>query len=159
MISMGSPAMSRRWQIVCSFALLASGFSSGLWKQRSILAEDASNAPRGSSNADRITGNYQPIATSRAPGQKAGLQGLNFDAPPTFEFDDFEPEVFAKALGNDPAAIFEFVRDRVCYECYDGCLRGPRGTLMALAGNSVDRAALLHALLKHAGERVRFAQG
>jgi hypothetical protein len=52
--------------------------------------------------------------------------------------------------GYDPAAIYAYVRS-LSYEAYDGSLRGARGTLWSAAGNSVDKASLLIAMLRRAG--------
>ncbi|MBP6471172.1 MAG: VCBS repeat-containing protein [Chloroflexi bacterium] len=56
----------------------------------------------------------------------------------------------AAELGNDPTAIFEFAR-ALGYESYQGSLRGARGTLWSAAGNGVDQASLLIALLRASG--------
>ncbi len=54
-------------------------------------------------------------------------------------------------IGNDPAKLAAFVRQRIAYEPYRGSVRGVRGTLAARAGNDWDRALLLRALLAEAG--------
>lgn len=63
------------------------------------------------------------------------------------------------SIGKDPRAIFEFVREKIRFEPYDGVLRGADGTLMALAGNSWDQAVLLSTMLRAAGHATRFARG
>ena len=54
-------------------------------------------------------------------------------------------------VGNDPAKLSAFVRERIAYEPYAGSVRGPRGTLAARAGSDWDRALLLRAMLAEAG--------
>ncbi len=65
----------------------------------------------------------------------------------------------AASLGNDANRIFQFVRDQVGYESYPGALRGARGTLWSLAGNSLDKASLLIALLRASGIPAQYATG
>lgn len=77
--------------------------------------------------------------------------------------DSNDPRVraLAVALGNDTQAIYAHVRDNIGLEVYAGSLRGARGTLASKAGNSLDRASLLIALLKAANPAIeaRYVQG
>lgn len=65
----------------------------------------------------------------------------------------------AAELNYDAERIFRFVADEIRYDAYAGALRGAEGTLWSMAGNSVDQAQLLAALLKEALVPVRFASG
>ncbi|WP_395707308.1 transglutaminase domain-containing protein [Casimicrobium huifangae] len=77
--------------------------------------------------------------------------------------DSNDPRIraLATSLGNSPTTIFQYVRDNVGIEVYTGSLRGARGTLASKAGNSLDRASLLIALLKAANPAIeaRYVQG
>src|SRR3954468_13853330 len=76
-------------------------------------------------------------------------------------FDRIGPKVADKAfdLRYDLNAIFRFVADEVEYDPYAGALRGANGTYWGLAGNSVDQALLLAALLDEAMVETRFVVG
>ncbi|HEY4282189.1 MAG TPA: transglutaminase domain-containing protein [Chthoniobacterales bacterium] len=71
----------------------------------------------------------------------------------------FDVKAKAAQLGKNVDKIFAFVRDEVRFEAYSGVLRGPRGTLMAGAGNSFDRALLLGSLLHENGFEMRYVHG
>jgi uncharacterized membrane protein len=62
----------------------------------------------------------------------------------------------ATALGNDPNQIFAFVRDQIRFEAYAGSVRGARGALWSMAGNTLDKASLLSALLQASGFQTRY---
>lgn len=66
-----------------------------------------------------------------------------------------DPALKAASLGYDVNRIFGFVRDEIRLEPYRGRLRGARGTLACGAGNSLDQALLLQALLDAGGHRTR----
>lgn len=68
---------------------------------------------------------------------------------------NLEARIAALGEGVDPA--FAYVRDSIGFDSYPGVLRGDRGTFMARAGNSWDRALLLTAILRAKGIRTRFA--
>jgi hypothetical protein len=75
--------------------------------------------------------------------------------------DPTDPYIIAQAtaLNNNPTQIFAFVRDQVAFQAYHGSVRGARGTLWTMGGNSLDRASLLIALLGAAGYTAQYVQG
>ncbi len=77
-------------------------------------------------------------------------------------FDDvldrsvFDVAARATNLGTPEAAI-RFVSSEIGYETYDGLLRGAAGALESQAGNHLDRAVLLDALLSELGQETRLS--
>ncbi len=96
---------------------------------------------------------------SRAPGATGSspraITQLGGPADPTDPYIVAE----AQALNQNPTQIFAFVRDQVGFDPYSGSLRGARGTLWSHAGNALDRASLLIALLEASGFTARYVQG
>lgn len=72
---------------------------------------------------------------------------------------DFDITARQRAIGDDPEALFAWVRDNTYWVNYRGVLRGARGTLMDGYGSHADRALLLAALLESAGHQARIARG
>jgi hypothetical protein len=91
-----------------------------------------------------------------------GLEKRNraiFQASQEIARDTFDPQAIVDNVGEDPISLFEWVRDETVLIPYQGSLRGPVGVLMDRCGNSLDRALLLHELLRLSGHEVRLAQG
>lgn len=120
-------------------------------------ARELAAAPPGPPPAASLARWLAPLADLLI--RPAGAQSALLVSTPEFDLND--PELVAKAaeLGNDPARLFRFVRDEIGYQAYPGSLRGARGTLWSGAGNALDRASLLVALLRIAGVPARYARG
>ncbi|HDM75845.1 MAG TPA: hypothetical protein ENG51_05165, partial [Deltaproteobacteria bacterium] len=75
------------------------------------------------------------------------------------DYDDRFIQEKLTEIGTGIDAAFGFVRDEISYEAYVGSLRGARGTMWSRAGNSLDQASLLIALLRSQGIACRYAHG
>lgn len=73
----------------------------------------------------------------------------------------FAPSILAQAqsLGYDYARIFDLVRSSIDTQWYAGAQKGAEETLRTGAGNDVDQASLLIALLRASGAPARFVHG
>ncbi len=91
---------------------------------------------------------------SPAPGPVPADLSDNADAP-------LHPEIVAKAaeLGHEYTRILDFVRGAIRTEWYPGAQRGALGCLRARAGNDVDQASLLIALLRASSVPARYVHG
>ncbi|MEW6418769.1 MAG: transglutaminase-like domain-containing protein [Nitrospirota bacterium] len=123
-------------------------------------------------NAD-IKKSESPILIASA-GSLDGLLAQAQDEPPTTrntpptEADlaetleiKFTPEIQAKVaeIGTSPVKLYEYVRNHFTYEPYYGSLKGSQQTLLEMAGNDIDQASVLIALLRSANVPARYACG
>jgi transglutaminase-like putative cysteine protease len=78
----------------------------------------------------------------------------------TVDADKYDEYMLTQAaqLGQDSLRMFEYVRS-LRYESYKGSLRGTRGTLWSEAGNSLDKASLLIAMLRASAVPARYRHG
>jgi len=72
--------------------------------------------------------------------------------------DPSDPLTVIAAIGVDRSSLVAWVAAETRLLAYSGSLRGARGVLSDRAGNSLDRALALAALLTAAGEEVRLAR-
>jgi hypothetical protein len=94
-----------------------------------------------------------PVSGASSPPTRT-TTGTTHAAAPVDPITDL-----ASQLDYDVDRIFRFVSDEIRYEPYVGILRGAAGTLETRAGNSVDKAVLLGALLDASLVPYRFARG
>ena len=131
------------------FARRIASLSDRHWSRRTVLrALGSAGAALATAGAENRRESLAADETATA----APVPGFRTPGGPTIAQKAFELEY-------DPSAIFRFVADHVIYDPYPGALRGAKGTLWGLAGNSVDQAALLAALLAESLVPTRFVMG
>jgi uncharacterized membrane protein len=102
----------------------------------------------------------QSISVTARPSMLApdGVDGATLQPTAAADIYDSDTLWWATAFTQDPLEAFYIVRD-MGFEPYQGALRGTRGTLWSAAGNSVDQASLLVALLRGASIPARYRHG
>lgn len=100
-----------------------------------------------------------PIEPPPVPEADNGPPGPG-DLSQTLEVQ-FTPAIqaLAEELGASPLAIFNWVRSNIEFDPYVGSRRGAAETLRLRAGNDMDQASLLIALLRAAGFPARYGMG
>ncbi len=126
-----------------------------------LLATSAEPGPEAATGPNQATPQQEasPAESSEASGQLENYFSAIEDALTRVPRDTFDPEAIVQKTGQDPVKLFEWVRDETSLVAYRGSLRGPMGVLMDRRGNSLDRALLLHELLRLAGNECRLASG
>ncbi len=126
------------------------------------LPDDGSREPE-SVVVDRaeldLDPNGFPVELPPPPAPKNGPP-VPGDLAQTLEVQ-FAPEIvhLADELGSSPLAIFNWVRANIEFDPYVGSRRGAAETLRLRAGNDMDQASLLIALLRASGIPARYGIG
>lgn len=107
-----------------------------------------------------FTATREALAPAAAPaeGSPQPVSSQLDDVAKALVPQDYEIAALAKSLP-DVDSAFGFVRDKIRFESYSGILRGGQGTLDARAGNALDRAMLLAAILQSNKVSVRIVTG
>jgi len=119
------------------------------------LAIDAGASVFGSLRTREASDDIAPTVLPQSLGVDPALLASTPDA----KVEDVDTQRAVALAGCDAGDVFRFVRDEVVYEAYRGSLRGSRGTLWSMAGNALDQASLLVAMLRACGIPARYATG
>jgi len=103
------------------------------------------------------SGTSAPAAPSQESGAATSSDKIG-DIAKTLAAEDEVLSARAKGLTTVDAA-FAYLRDRIGFESYDGILRGAATTFHTRAGNALDRALLLEAILASHKVPVRLVTG
>lgn len=120
------------------------------------------NVTREPVDPGRAQGYYKAQAQGRADQTRTQFQTATAQAAAAaaaVTTSSNEITELARSLRNDPALIYEYVRNHVHYVPYFGYLKGPELTLLERSGNDFDQAVLLVELLRAAGHTAQFVYG
>lgn len=108
-------------------------------------------SPRSSSPGSRALASQpsKPFASLASP--PSGAQTRSLVPGPVAASVTPELEALATNLNDDPVAIYNFVRNKIRFQPYRGSCKGAHTTFLDGAGNDMDQASLLIALLNAAG--------
>ena len=104
-----------------------------------------------------------PKAAAKAatvPSAKAASAPSAADLAPTLDAPHTDAiKSLAQTLGHNPHKIYQWVHDNIYYTPTQGSVQGAQDTLDKKAGNAVDTASLLIALLRASNIPARYATG
>lgn len=101
-------------------------------------------------SADYLTGQCQIVLAQEQTDKAAAVQ----------DSASSRADLYTKAKElKTPLAIYNYVRNNINYEYYGNMRKGAQGTYDSLAGNDVDTACLLAAMLNTAGYETRYVSG
>jgi transglutaminase-like putative cysteine protease len=103
-----------------------------------------------------------PVPQVRTPEHLPSLSLIRdaaYEVADRYDVSKYFVDDLLTSLDYDPLAAFEFVRDHIRFDPYEGVLRGAEGTLAAQAGNAYDRSLLLKRLLEDMGYEARLVRG
>jgi transglutaminase-like putative cysteine protease len=138
---------------------------------RTLAEKNSSEAEAVSQHLHRVMPRKKALlskATEKAAeSEEKAVEAIRAMSAPTVE--DTTPTIdvritaemqsLANSLGNDPLAIFNWVRNTIQFVPYYGSLKGSELTLLDKAGNDLDTSSLLIALLRAAGIPARYVVG
>lgn len=128
-----------------------------LWAPSSVIAQEIEDV---STNWDLVRPiRFDELRTLRAFFERVDVSGVARDLARPVAGTEYSIAGAAARLPPEWEAPFLFVQGAIEYAPYEGSVRGARGTLESGAGNAIDQALLLAALLEARGGEARLARG
>ena len=119
----------------------------------------SSNLPYASLESAAPSLVYTPeITPSYATRSPREVDADDLSADKIVQIND-EIKQLVRSLGHRPIDMYNYVRLHVRLQYYSGAQKGAQGTLVSNAGNDIDQAALLIALLRQSNIPARFVHG